>query len=281
MITCNLMGGLGNQLFQIFATISYSIKSRNKFNFLGIDKLGKGTTTIRYTYWKSFFSSLKIFLIKDLPPVHIIREKDFSYNKLPVNEMINNNVMIFGYFQSYKYFDENYNSIYKLLNIDKMKNELVNNYEFTQDYLDNCISLHFRLGDYKNLQNYYVILKYDYYDKALTYINNLFPEKKYDILYFCENEDIDDVMIVINKLMVKFPEYNFKRANNKLQDWEHLLLMSLCNHNIIANSTFSWWSAYLNSHKDKIICYPSLWFCESVNHNTRDLCPSDWVKINV
>lgn len=281
MITCNLMGGLGNQLFQIFATISYSIKSGNKFKFLNIDKLGKGNTTIRYTYWKSFFSSLKFFLIKELPSVHVIREKCFSYNELPVNEMKNNNVIIFGYFQSYKYFNENYNTIYKLLTIDKIKNELVNNYEFTQDYLDNCISIHFRLGDYKKLQHYYSILTYEYYEKALIHINNLSPEKKYDILFFCENEDIDDVMVTINKLINKFPIYNFKRANNKLQDWEHLILMSLCNHNIIANSSFSWWSAYLNSHKDKVICYPSIWFGESVNHDTSDLCPPDWVKINI
>ena len=53
MITCNLMGGLGNQLFQIFATISYAIKSKNKFEFLNLDKLGSGSTTIRSTYWNN------------------------------------------------------------------------------------------------------------------------------------------------------------------------------------------------------------------------------------
>ena len=63
MITCNLMGGLGNQIFQIFATISYSIKSKNQIKFLKLEKLGGGTTTVRYTFWESFFVNLKIFLI--------------------------------------------------------------------------------------------------------------------------------------------------------------------------------------------------------------------------
>ena len=58
MITCNLMGGLGNQIFQIFTTISYSIDSNNQIKFLDIDKLGGGSTTIRYTYWNSFFTRL-------------------------------------------------------------------------------------------------------------------------------------------------------------------------------------------------------------------------------
>ena len=55
MITCNLMGGLGNQIFQIFATIAYAIKSRNKFYFLAQETLGGGGCTLRYTFWNTFF----------------------------------------------------------------------------------------------------------------------------------------------------------------------------------------------------------------------------------
>ena len=121
------MGGLGNQIFQIFATISYAIKSRNKFEFLNLTTLGAGSTTIRYTFWESFFNKLKPFLISELPdPIHIIRENVYPYNELSVLEMQNTNVMIYGYFQSYKYFQENYSIIYRLLNIDKMKSNLLN-----------------------------------------------------------------------------------------------------------------------------------------------------------
>ena len=108
MITCNLMGGLGNQIFQIFATISYAIKSKNRFQFLNLTTLGAGSTTVRYTFWETFFSNIKPFLISELPqPIHVIRENGFPYNELPVREMGNQNVMIYGYFQSYKYFQEN------------------------------------------------------------------------------------------------------------------------------------------------------------------------------
>ena len=66
MITCNLMGGLGNQIFQIFATISYAIKSRNKFEFLNLTTLGGGSTTVRYTFWETFFSNLKPIILHNL-----------------------------------------------------------------------------------------------------------------------------------------------------------------------------------------------------------------------
>ena len=62
-------------------------------------------------------------------------------------------------------------------------------------------------------------------------------------------------------------------------DYEELILMSLCKHNIIANSTFSWWGAYFNTNPAKIVCYPSIWFGPDVTHNTKDLCPESWTKI--
>ena len=85
----------------------------------------------------------------------------------------------------------------------------------------------------------------------------------------------------IHILQSKFPEYNFIRGENTLEDWEQMLLMSCCHHNIIANSSFSWWAAYFNSYTDKIVCYPSVWFGHSMNHDTKDLCPSEWIKIGV
>ena len=285
MITCNLMGGLGNQIFQIFARISYAIKSRNQFKFLDVNTLGGGSTTIRYTFWKKFFSTMQPFLIPELPQhIHVIKEKGFTYNELPVSEMENKNVMISGYFQSYKYFQENYSIIYKLLNIDKMKDNLLNNLNLTSPEcmdLENTVSMHFRIGDYKKIQDFHPLATYDYYERALNCIRSSTPYRDFDIIYFCEDSDIDDVLSIINKLVDKFPMYNFKRGFNNLEDWQQMLLMSCCHHNIIANSSFSWWSAYFNSNKDKIVCYPSVWFGNTANIDTRDLCPPDWTKIRV
>ena len=283
MITCNLMGGLGNQIFQIFATISYAIKSRNQFKFLDVEVLGGGASTLRYTFWETFFSNLKPFLIKELPPIHVIRENGFPYNELPLYEMMNRNVMIHGYFQSYKYFQENFDIIKRIISLDKIKESLLTKLNLNDSFiLENNISMHFRIGDYKKIQHVHPLATYKYYESALNHIRfSTSSEEKYRILYFCEDVDIDDVLITIKKLEKKFSDYEFIRGDNKLADWEQMLLMSCCHHNIIANSSFSWWSAYFNSYKDKIVCYPSVWFGTSTNIDTKDLCPVEWIKIEV
>jgi hypothetical protein len=98
-------------------------------------------------------------------------------------------------------------------------------------------------------------------------------------MYFCEESDLGDALEKIQHLVQAFPTFKFVRGNNTLADWEQLLLMSCCHHNIIANSSFSWWGAYFNTHDDKIVCYPSVWFGPAANLNTRDLCPPEWMRI--
>jgi len=276
------MGGLGNQIFQIFATIAYAIKSRNEFKFIALEKLGEGSTTVRFTYWETFFSNLKPFLIYHLPNLdNCIKENEFPYNELPIEKMINKNIMITGYFQSYKYFEQNYSIICRLIGLEKMKNKLLEKLNLKIEDLNNNISIHFRLGDYKMLQDFHPIVTYDYYEESLNYISKRNPNSSFNIQYFCEEEDIEDVLIKINKLKEVFPNFHFIRGDKNLEDWEQMLLMSCCHNNIIANSSFSWWSAYFNSWEDKIVCYPSVWFGESANIDTKDLCPSTWKKITV
>jgi len=276
------MGGLGNQIFQIFATISYAIKSKNQFKFLNLQQLGGGSTTMRYTFWNTFFSNLTPFLIEELPlNIHVIREKGFPYNEFSIIEMINKDILLYGYFQSYKYFHNSYNVICKVIGLEKMKQKLLENLKLDNNFFENYISMHFRIGDYKKLQDWHPLATYTFYEKSLEHIEKLYSDKTFNILYFCEDEDIDDVLSTVNKLNVKFPKYNFTRGEKDLEDWEQMLLMSLCHHNIIANSSFSWWSAYFNSWEDKIVCYPSVWFGEISKIDTKDLCPDEWIKINV
>jgi len=276
------MGGLGNQLFQIFATIAYAIKTRNQFRFLSVETLGEGSTTIRPTYWNTFFSNLKPFLINELPTsIHVIREKEFPYNELPLNQMLNKDIMIFGYFQSYKYFQQYYEVICRMIGLNKKKDELLLKLGLSNNTLNSAISMHFRIGDYKKIQDFHPLATYEYYKRALDYIREKKPEEKFTIYYFCEDPDIVDVLEIVIQLIDKFPDYKFERANNDLADWEQLLLMSCCHHNIIANSSFSWWAAYFNSMSDKIVCYPSIWFGSAANIDTRDLCPSTFVQIHL
>jgi hypothetical protein len=275
------MGGLGNQIFQIFTTISCAINYRIQFKFLNIETLGGGSTTIRYTFWNTFFNKLKPFLIDNISikPTNIIKEKDFTFNKLDINENINEDIMLHGYFQSYKYFQENYQITTRLIGLQKMKDNLLSNLNLNDNLLQNIVSLHFRIGDYKNKEHAHPIMTKDYYLTALNNIKLMNSKNNYTVFYFCEEPDINDVIKIINYLQEIFKDYNFVRGGKELDDWEQMLLMSCCHHNIIANSSFSWWSAYFNSYKDKIVCYPSIWFGPSTSNNTNDLFPPEWIKI--
>ena len=275
------MGGLGNQLFQIYTTIAYSIKTNNQFKFLNIDSLGEGTTTIRYTFWQTFFKRLQLFLIKNIPqPIQVIREKGFSFQQLPVYD-INRDIMLYGYFQSFKYFNNEFQVISKIIGIESTKKILLNTLNYNSDFLKHTISIHFRLGDYKKIPEYHPILINEYYLNSLNFIHEKYPDIKFNVMYFFEEEDIDDIMKKIIFLQNSFKQYEFIRGDKHLADWEQLLLMSSCHHNIIANSSFSWWAAYFNNWIDKIVCYPSVWFGPAAKHNIIDLFPNNWNKIKV
>ena len=142
--------------------------------------------------------------------------------------------------------------------------------------LENIVSMHFRVVEYKLFPNVYPILTYEYYKKSLSYLQNQ-NTCNLDVLFFCEDDDLEDVNIIIEHLKLEFPHNFINRAPSSLKDWEQMLLMSCCKHNIIANSSFSWWGSYLNSNPDKIVCYPETWFVN--NTDTSDLCPLEWIKI--
>jgi hypothetical protein len=270
MITCTLMGGLGNQLFQIVTTISYAIRTKKKFLFLGNEEtLGM---TKRTTYWNNLLKRLFPFLVKQIPLATLVKEIDFTYEDLTELVLSNKDAHLHGYFQSYKYFEHHFPSIYRMLNFDKQKETLL---------MKSCasdVSLHFRIGDYLNLPTTYYIMTYEYYKSCMDYIIKKSKEPVTHVMYFFEIGDMTEVMSIIVKLTEDFPEIWFRPVDHDLKDWEQLLLMSCCKHNIIANSTFSWWGAYLNQNADKIVCYPENWFKPEIKHNTKDLFPESWYK---
>ena len=280
MITCNLMGGLGNQLFQIFTTISHAINIKTQFAFIDVEKLGTGQTIVRPTYWDNFLINLKPFTSKSFPQMMLVKEAGFRYNDMNLYKYKSQgqNICLFGYFQSHKYFSENFYKICKMIDLEQIKKTVISKSGFTQDVLNDTISLHFRLGDYKKIQHYHPIMTYEYYKKSLTFFK-IREKLKNNVLYFCEEEDLEDVNETIAKLKSDFPTLNFIRASNDLSDWEQMILMSCCRDNIIANSSFSWWGAHFNTNPYKTVYYPSVWFGEAAGHDTRDLCPPDWNKI--
>ena len=292
MITCNVMGGLGNQLFQIFTTISYAINHKKQFGFLYTEFVGVGKTIRRNTYWNNLFLPLKKYTFASLPPMKYLHEENFHYKELPSPN--DENICLFGYFQSYKYFESNSRLIIRILNIDKCKEKIMEKSGF-QDF-NKTISMHFRLGDYKLISDAYPLLTYEYYDKCLTFLNRVSSNGvssngvlnlnenvvscPNQVLYFCEEQDIQEVREIIEKLIIKYPNLEFKKVSSNFSDWEQLLLMSCCSFNIIANSTFSWWGAYLNTSTSNIVCYPEKWFGNKKKSlNTKDLFLPNWNKI--
>ena len=282
MITCKLMGGLGNQLFQIITVISYAIQTNKPFYFVYSDQtIGM---TIRKTYWESFLSGLSDML-KDEDEDEtkdkiVIKENAFSYEELPeiFSNDNNNNIELVGYFQSYKYFDYVHSQIFRLLKLEQQKQTIRNSIDYD---FENVISIHFRFSDYKKLPGYYTILPITYYIKSLQHIQSKSERKNMKVLYFCEMQDLPIVSEMISVLEKKFEDLSFEHIKTPQEDWQQMLLMSCCKYNIIANSTFSWWGAYFNINYQKIVCYPSQWFGPVLKekNDTKDLCPSDWIAI--
>lgn len=281
MISCNLKGGLGNQLFQIFATIAYALDHKENFIFKYTEN-SPSVISPRPVYWHTFLKAIIHFTTKNVnldKGATIVKERGFEYEILPHPDTPAEKVILLdGYFQSYKYFEKHISTILRLIKFEERKRECKEKYGFkVNDY----ISMHFRIGDYKQLGNFYPIMDMEYYKKALSHIlqNRTYLEK---VLYFCEEEDNATVSEMIHQLQTEFPRRRFEKAPSDMTDWEQLIMMSCCDSNIIANSSFSLFGAYFNQNPAKIVCYPNRWFCGSgENINVGDLFPTyrDWKKI--
>ena len=279
MITIEIMGGLGNQLFQIFHLISYCLTHKVPFYF---EYKEKPIREDRPYYWYNFLQSLKSFLKKNYETnLPIYREKGFDYNYIIPYSEIGKPFKFFGYFQSYKYFKEKEEKIFKLLKLDKQIENIKTKYE-TMCNFEKTISLHFRIGDYKNQQHNHPVMQVSYYILALKKIIEKTKVSDWNILYFYESQDVDLIKEKVNILQENFKNITLTPINTEIVDYEQMLLMSLCKHNIIANSSFSWWGAYLNKNKNKIIIYPNPnnWFGQSLgNKKMDDMFPESWYKI--
>ena len=237
---------------------------RNQFQFLAQETLGGGSCTLRYTFWNTFFSSLKPFLTGNLPPVNVIRENGFTYNELPVGSMIGTNTMIHGYFQSEKYFKDYRNDLLKEFAFKKHIFEKATTVRSVTK--DPVISAHLRLGDYKNLVGKHPIMQKEYYLQAL----DMLPK---DLLIIGFSDEPEEASKVFDSLGRK---YFITEPDDQYTD---MCTMTLCNYHVIANSSYSWWGAWLSDSK-KVIA-PYNWFGEDdvMPQNWSDIYCKDWTVI--
>lgn len=249
------MGGLGNMMFQVATAYSLSLDNDDECKFSLIDgKFSRsvakrfGEHTNATCYQDNIFS--KIQLINKCPAA-TYRERDFRYSKIPYEK----NLCLEGYFQSEKYFKHNRKKIIELFDYN-----IGDKYDYLFDR--ETVSIHVRRGDYLNFLNVHPVCNLEYYKHALE----RFEDTQYKILVFS-----DDILWCKNNFN---NEFVFMEGT---PDYVDLFLMSRCDHHIIANSSFSWWGAWLNQNENKKIIAPKNWFGTSNSHlNTNDLYCDRW-----
>jgi len=289
-ISCYIMGGLGNQLFQIFTTIATAINQDKMFIF-AYDDISPSSVK-RYTFWNSFLNHLIPYTNKNnnvnsdiIQRFPVYRETQHTFSQIPDNKT---HMLLFGYFQSYKYFEKHINSINNLIKLDEQRNSIVSEYtHYFKNNTNKCfstISIHFRVGDYKNIQDCHPIMTLNYYINAIRYIFNKDLTINNNVIFFYEKDDKDYVYQHFINPIKGYPftgkKNNFIDIDFDIDDWKQMLLMSNCNHNIIANSSFSWWGAYFNNNPFKTVCYPDKWFGPKLaDKNVSDMFPDNWSVI--
>ena len=256
------LGRLGNQMFQIASVIGISKRSGVGFCFPDWE-------------YQNFFK-------KRLPEMVVVPQmsgeeglSDYRDLRPVINTATNINLN--GYFQSHLYFDYCRDEI---LSYFDLKEEYIKELRYRHPNVHNSNSIHVRRGDYLLLENYHPTQDIEYYSKAINYLGK-------DEMYYVFSDDIEWCRENFKNYNCAFIEY---RKHNKeetvtlnepereadsrkymKEDVLELFLMSLCKNNIIANSSFSWWAAYLNKNKNKKIVAPQKWFSkERVEITYRD-----------
>jgi hypothetical protein len=291
MIIIRLNGGLGNQLFQ-YALGRYLAHLHKIQLKLDIRWFEKGIRDYELKYFNvqesiatqeeinvttkmttSLVNRFQRNIIDPFLPYYkrsIVEEQTNSFDKNLFHSK--SDVYIKGYWQSEKYF----------LDIeDQIRRDFTFKYELDHRNKDlsnkikacNAVSVHIRRGDYVFNPEYakkYGACSIDYYQKSYSLLKSKL-EQPYFFIFS------DDIQWVENNINFFHPCV-YVSHNTGQNSYKDLQLMSLCKHNIIANSTFSWWGAWLNDNPDKLVIAPKKW-SNDINTNTKDIFPKSWILL--
>lgn len=275
----------------IFATYAYVLENKADYRIISYKDCNMNGYD---TYWNSIFykcSSKLNGVIRDKFEYYtknnnVYLEEKHEYEPIKINKITTtyNSLIIKGYFQSYKYFDKYYDTIYKHFEIESKKMEM--KVKYSDLFKKRFIAMHFVIGDYINIQDVYCIKKPIYYIQAL---NSLIQSIKksghniddYNVLCFFNTNDAEYIgeYILTIKTIVKY-QIDFIEAPIDIKDYEKLMLMSCCDHFIISNCSFAWFGAYFSDFISKEVYYPKKWFNVNRNINTIDMFPSNWKGID-
>jgi hypothetical protein len=258
IVSCRVTGGLGNFMFQISAAYSVSLRDGKEFI---CDTSDSHTGHNPYSkYIDNIFRKIKF--TNEFPSFDcFFEDSSLRYEEIP---KMDKNVKLFGYFGSEKYFVNYRDEILDLFEIDEESNNYL--YKKYSDLISspNTCSIHVRRGDYLSLQDYHKV-------QGIEYFINSYNEMGHDKKYLIFSDD---------------PEWckqNFNFIEDKViiegnQDYLDLYLMSFCKNNIISNSTFGWWGAWLNKNIGKKVIIPEIWYGPKYSHlSIRDIICKGWV----
>jgi len=293
VVITKLQGGLGNQMFQYSAGKMLAIKNNSTLkldiswyltqnkrqyalhHFMVTEIFAKAEEVKRLLQFNRF--SLRNITCKLAPKLinHkliYIKQTDSKY--CPSVFSAKGDVYLEGYWQNPDYFSE----IQETLRRDFVLKEEAfgKNAEILRIIRNsNSASIHFRRGDYvydNKTRMTHPICSDDYYNSAIKILNQNFK----DLIFFIFSDDIDWVK---KNVIISNPTF-YVDWNKEENSFEDLRLMSSCRHNIIANSTFSWWGAWLNSNPGKVVIAPEKWFADpEINKQTTDLIPEKWIRL--
>lgn len=286
MIIVKTYGGIGNQLFQYAAGRALSLRKKttllldqssfiNNFEREAVEfnKIFSMKDNVK-TFDKSLFLRIFKYLslmsgIKYIKPSFIAHEPHPNY--WDGIQKVSKNCFLDGYWQSYKYFQD-----FETIIRDDLKfcDEIINkNKSIVEEISTNLsVSVHIRRGDFLKNEKHGT-LENKYYDEAISFILKLNPNVFFYIF-------TDDPTWVKKEFIINNPN----KFINTGCDYSDLYLMSKCAHNIIANSTYSWWAAWLNSNHDKLVISPSKWlsrpnYIKNYDQFISDLIPNRWISI--
>ena len=284
MIIVNLMGGLGNQLFQYAAARALSNHHRTSLTYIFSDGYRLAKRSIQIDNFKIEATLLERGDVQDYLPKRklsrvlykllgknyegrIYREKvDYDFDPDFFN--LPDKCYLYGFWQSYSYFAGIENNIRQEIVIKDPSANYLRAEECIRK-LPNPVSVHVRRGDYLHPKSGFSPVSEQYYRAGNRYILDQFGE--YTPVIFTDDTAWVENNMVYMKGAIFASEFH-------LEDFEDLMLMSKCNHHIIANSSFSWWGAWLNVNPDKCVVAPSDW--HSMHSDNSKLIPPSWIQIS-